>query len=44
MQIISMSAMALNIVDTAEASTVLLFFANMAVAMSDVVLDSLMIV
>lgn len=44
LQIFSMSMMSANFVLTAELATALLFLSNMAVAMSDVVLDSLMVV
>lgn len=43
-QIFSMSMMSANIVMTAEVAASMLFIANLAVAMSDVVLDSLMVV
>ena len=43
-QILSMGAMALNLMKNAELASVMLFFSNVAIAMSDVVLDSLMVV
>ena len=43
-QILSMGAMALELFKNAEIATVTLFFSNVAIAMSDVVLDSLMVV
>ena len=43
-QIISMSVMALNLIMTAERAAAFLFFSNVSVAMSDVVLDSMMVV
>lgn len=39
-----MGAMALELFKNAEIATVTLFFSNVAIAMSDVVLDSLMVV
>ena len=43
-QILSMGAMALNLMKNAELASIMLFFSNVAIAMSDVVLDSLMVV
>jgi hypothetical protein len=39
-----MSVMALNLIMTAELAAAFLFFSNVSVAMSDVVLDSMMVV
>jgi hypothetical protein len=43
-QIMSMGAMSMNMFKSAELASVLLFLSNVAIAMSDVVLDSLMVV
>ena len=43
-QITSMGAMSLDMFESAEMASVMLFFSNIAIAMSDVVLDSLMVV
>ena len=44
MQIFSMSMMATNMILTAELAAAMMFISNISVAMSDVVLDSLMVV
>ena len=44
MQIVSMSLMAANIITSEVTATACLFFGNVAIAMADVVLDSLMVV
>ena len=44
MQIISMTVMTLNIILTAELAAAFLFLSNVSIALSDVVLDSLMVV
>lgn len=44
MQIFSMSLMAANMILTAELAAAMMFISNVSVAMSDVVLDSLMVV
>lgn len=44
MQIFAMSAMSSNVVPTAEVAAAMMFISNVSVAMSDVVLDSLMVV
>jgi MFS family permease len=44
LQIFSMSMLSAHIVMSAELATVMLFLSNVAIAMSDVVLDSLMVV